>query len=159
MAPEAGTTTPATVTTCDDERTYTRLAGRDGHNQCDRKRRCGGRRERGSVTVELAVGLPTLILLLMASLAAIEVALTKVECVDAARVGARAAARGESAYVAVARLAPTGASTQVDVEKDWVRVTVRVVLTPLDGLLPALPVSASAVASREPGVVVAEVPQ
>ncbi|WP_308211148.1 TadE family type IV pilus minor pilin [Nonomuraea roseoviolacea] len=55
-----------------------------------RRSRC-----RGSVTAETAAVLPALMVVLAAALWAIQAVGTQLECVDAARVGARAAARGE----------------------------------------------------------------
>ena len=53
------------------------------------------RRDRGSVTAELAVGLPAVVLLLVALLAVASTAIAQTRCTDAARAGARAAALGE----------------------------------------------------------------
>src|SRR6185312_9256918 len=75
------------------------------------------RRDDGYVTAETAVVLPALVVLLGAALWAIAVAGAQVRCVDAARDGARAAARGEpdSAVVAVAKLAgPPGCDVEVN---------------------------------------------
>ncbi|HET9654029.1 MAG TPA: TadE family type IV pilus minor pilin [Kineosporiaceae bacterium] len=56
----------------------------------------GSRRDRGSVTAELALGLPSVVLVLAVVLAVGRVAVAQVQCIDAARAGARQAARGES---------------------------------------------------------------
>jgi len=83
------------------------------------------RRDAGYVTAETAMVLPVLALLLAVALWSIAVAAAQLRCIDAARDGARAVARGESDVVAteVARAAaPEGA--QVDVRRDGDRVVV-----------------------------------
>src|SRR5206468_10387938 len=54
------------------------------------------RDERGMVTAETAVVLPVLLLVLAGAVAAVTVVGVQLRCVDAAREGARAAARGET---------------------------------------------------------------
>src|SRR5688500_20233283 len=54
------------------------------------------RRDAGMVTAETAVVLPVLLLVLAGAVAAVTVVGAQLRCVDAAREGARAAARGES---------------------------------------------------------------
>ena len=79
----------------------------------------------GYVTAETAMVLPVLALLLAVALWSIAVAAAQLRCIDAARDGARALARGESDAVAteVARAAaPAGA--QVEVRQDGDRVVV-----------------------------------
>ena len=82
----------------------------------------------------------------MAGLTAVSM---QVRCVDAAREAARLAARGDdgSAAVAAQRIAPDGAAVQLRREGEFVvaRVTARSVL------LPAVTVTAEAVAAVEPG--------
>lgn len=107
--------------------------------------------DRGSVTAELAVGLPALMLLLFVGLTAVSAVTTKLRCVDAAREAARAAARGEQGYGAGQRTAPGGAEIEVSTEGDTVVATVRAPVRPLDHRLPGLSVRASAVAAVEPG--------
>jgi len=83
------------------------------------------RQEAGYVTAETAMVLPVLALLLAVALWSIAVAAAQLRCIDAARDGARAVARGESDAVAteVARAAaPDGA--QVDVRREGDRVVV-----------------------------------
>jgi hypothetical protein len=113
-------------------------------------------RDRGSVTAEAAVALPALVLVLAASLWAVAIVGAHLQCVDAARAGARAAARGESAdavRVAVARSAPAGAEIGVFVGDELTRVDVSVLVQPEWGrMLPPIRVRASAVAATEPGV-------
>ncbi|GAA4589726.1 hypothetical protein GCM10023194_44710 [Planotetraspora phitsanulokensis] len=114
------------------------------------------RRERGSVTAETAVALPALVVVLAASLWAVAVVGAQLQCVDAARAGARAAARGESAGAvreAVARSAPANARVDVTSDAEVARVQVAVRVQPRWGLVsPAVEVSASAVSALEPGV-------
>ena len=57
----------------------------------------GRRTEGGAATAELAVALPTLVLVLAVALAAVDLGVAQVRCVDAARLGARLLARGEPA--------------------------------------------------------------
>ena len=51
--------------------------------------------DRGAATAELAVALPAVVVVLAAVLSVGQAVLTQVSCVDAARAGARAAARGD----------------------------------------------------------------
>lgn len=53
-------------------------------------------RQEGAASAELAVALPAVAVVLAAVLSVGQVVLTQVRCVDAARAGARAAARGEA---------------------------------------------------------------
>ncbi|KUL55122.1 MULTISPECIES: TadE family type IV pilus minor pilin [unclassified Streptomyces] len=89
----------------------------------------GGRcRDAGFVTAEAAVVLPTLVLFAMALLWTLLAACAQVQCVDAARAGARAAARQDPEAVAVAaarQAAPRGARVSVRREGDLVRVEVQ----------------------------------
>jgi Flp pilus assembly protein TadG len=107
-------------------------------------------RDQGSATVELAMSLPALVLLVFASLTAIMAVRTQLECLDAAREAARAAARGESGTAAGARVAPAGASVSVAETGADVHAVVRVRLNPLGGRLPGFEISATAVAAMEP---------
>jgi Flp pilus assembly protein TadG len=111
------------------------------------------RRDGGMATAELAVVLPTLVLVIAAGLMMVSVVLAQVRCVDAAREAARATARGESPEVvrsASLRAAPAAASVEIGGTGDEVRVTVSARAGRVGGLLPAFHVSASAVALREP---------
>lgn len=104
-------------------------------------------------TAELAMAIPAVVLVLALCLTAMALGIDQVRCVDAARVGARAASRGEPAQV-VRELAegraPTGST--VTVEAGPATVTVAVVAPPRVRLLPAVPAAAaSAVAVWEPG--------
>jgi hypothetical protein len=75
---------------------------------------------------------------------------TQLRCVDAAREGAIAAARGGSGGAAAARVAPAGSDVDVTVGADAVTVTVGARVAMLGGHLPALIVRAKATAAREP---------
>jgi hypothetical protein len=114
-------------------------------------RRPPGRRDRGSVTAELAAALPALMLLLVAGVTAVAVTGVKIRCVSAARDGALGEARGEGGAGAARRSAPDGASVSVSVDGDLARATVSARVRPLGGLLPAITVDATAVAAMEPG--------
>jgi len=79
------------------------------------------------VTAELAVLLPALVLLLVVALRALSAGVAELQCVDAARAGARAAARGEASEVVrrvVLAVAPNGAQVAVVVDAGRVRVQV-----------------------------------
>jgi Flp pilus assembly protein TadG len=107
------------------------------------------------VTAETAVVLPVLLLVLAAAVAAVTVVGGQLRCVDAAREGARAAARGEpSGEVTslLARAAPEGAVTDVTVADEQVRVTVTAPIAPLGPVPFSVSVMAEAVARLEPGV-------
>ncbi|MGA8114408.1 MAG: TadE family type IV pilus minor pilin [Actinocatenispora sp.] len=95
--------------------------------------------------------MPAVVLLLLAALTAVSAVMTKLECVDAARQAARAAARGESGVVAGSRAAPAGATVTMRLGGGTVRATVRAAVRPLGSLTPGFTVSASAVAEAEPG--------
>lgn len=114
-------------------------------------RRCQS--DRGSATAELAVSLPALLLMVLTAITAVLAVRTQMECVDAAREAARAAARGESGTLAGGRVAPAGAQVRVVTDGDTVRATVRAMVRPLGPRLPGFEVDAIAVAAAEPGVV------
>ncbi|MFI1376906.1 TadE family type IV pilus minor pilin [Streptomyces longwoodensis] len=79
------------------------------------------------MTAEAAVVLPVLVAFAMALVWGLLVAAAQIQCVDAARAGARAAARQEApdAVVEMARsAAPEDAEVTVDREGDQVRVVV-----------------------------------
>ncbi|MFE3167368.1 TadE family type IV pilus minor pilin [Streptomyces sp. NPDC059224] len=102
------------------------------------------------MTAEAAVVLPVLVAFTMALVWGLLVVADQIRCVDAARAGARAAARqdAEGAVVAVTEaVAPDGATVTVGREGDQVRVTV-VARPPVLGALP-FEVRESAVALAE----------
>jgi hypothetical protein len=106
------------------------------------------------VTAEAAVVLPSLVLMAVMLMWGVTVIAGQVRCVDAAREGARAAARGdpEAAVVRAARrAAPAGAEVRVGRDGELVKVRVSAP-SPGLGAVPAvlsLRVSAEAAASAE----------
>ncbi|MCW2741403.1 MAG: TadE family protein [Blastococcus sp.] len=107
------------------------------------------------VTAETAVVLPVLLLVLVGAVAAVTVVGAQLRCVDAAREGARAAARGEDVAVArsvAVRAAPSGADATVAVGPEEVRVVVSARISPLGPVPLHVTVSAAALALVEPGV-------
>ncbi|WP_306188694.1 MULTISPECIES: TadE family type IV pilus minor pilin [unclassified Streptomyces] len=92
---------------------------------------CEHRRDRvadqGFVTAEAAMVLPVLVLVVTTLVWGLLVVLAQIQCVDAARVGARAAARQDpdGAVTRVAReAAPHGARVTVTRQGEYVRVVV-----------------------------------
>jgi TadE-like protein len=85
------------------------------------------RSDSGYVTAEAAVVLPTLVLVGMTLIWGLMAAAAQIQCVDAARAGARAAARSDPAPAAVAAAraaAPEGARVALARQGDLVRVRV-----------------------------------
>lgn len=107
--------------------------------------------DRGAVTVEAAIVLCALTLVLGLVLAAAATMIGQLRCADAAREAARLAARGERplAEQAVAQLAPSGARLSIDA--DGTAVAVKVDADPAGGLLPGIHLHAEAYAALEPG--------
>ncbi|WP_097866831.1 TadE family type IV pilus minor pilin [Streptomyces sp. rh34] len=106
--------------------------------------------DRGAVTAEAAVVIPVLVAFAMALLWALMAASDQIRCVDAARAGARAAARSEpeAAVLETARdAAPHGARVEVGRAGDLWHVRVESP-TPGPGVL-ALTLSAEAAALAE----------
>ncbi|MFF9625406.1 TadE family type IV pilus minor pilin [Streptomyces griseosporeus] len=90
-------------------------------------RRCDRGRDAGFVTAESAVVLPVLVLFTLGLVWGLLVAAAQIQCVDAARTGARAAARQdppEAVLRAARETAPRGARISVTREGDQVRVAV-----------------------------------
>jgi Flp pilus assembly protein TadG len=114
-----------------------------------------GVRERGAVTAETAVILPALAALLVLCMWAVGAVGQQLECIDAARIGARAMARGESAasvQAAVRRAAPADADVSVRVVGALAVVRVRAVARlpgPWKTSGPGLHLGSSAVAEVE----------
>ncbi len=113
------------------------------------------RRSRGSVTAETAAALPALMVVLGAGLWAVAAVEARLECVDAARAGARAASRGEPlerVRGGVLSMVPAGALVTVTRSAETVRVEVSVDVRPRWGdSLPSVTVHATAVSVTEPG--------
>lgn len=112
-------------------------------------------RERGSVTAEAAVVLPVLVLVLALLVTGARVIAAQLACQDAARVGARTAARGEPADEVLRQtraVAPRGAEVRVERGGDLVRVRVSARVRPLGAAarLPGFVVTGRAVAADEP---------
>jgi Flp pilus assembly protein TadG len=107
--------------------------------------------DRGSVTVEAALALCSLVAVLALVLAAVSAVAAQLRCIDAAREAARLTARGEQdrAEEFARRIAPRGAVVAVTVRGD--EVTARVSANPAAGLLPGVDVGAEAAAVLEPG--------
>ncbi len=106
--------------------------------------------DRGAVTAEAAVVIPVLVAFALALLWALVAASDQIRCVDAARAGARAAARSEpeAAVLGAARdAAPRGARVEVGRAGDMWRVRVEAP-APGPGVL-ALTLSAEAAALAE----------
>lgn len=83
--------------------------------------------ERGTVTAELAIGLPVVILVLVAVLTLAAASTAQMRAMDAARAGARAVAIGEREAVVNAVVAKVGgpeAEVVLAHDGEWVRVTV-----------------------------------
>lgn len=102
------------------------------------------------------MALPTLVLVLAVALAAVDLGVAQVRCVDAARLGARLLARGEadgSALAAVRAAAPDGATIAVTATGSHVTVVVTgsvpVILRAV-GALPAPSASAQALLEAAP---------
>jgi Flp pilus assembly protein TadG len=108
--------------------------------------------ERGSATVEAAIAVCAVVVMLAMALAGSAAVLAQMRCIDAAREAARLVARGESARAeqAARRVAPTGASIVVHVQGD--EAVVEVAAESAGGVLPGLSVRAEAIAIVEPGV-------
>ncbi|WP_370617344.1 TadE family type IV pilus minor pilin [Mumia sp. Pv 4-285] len=113
------------------------------------------RSERGMVTAETAMVVPFLVALTLALAAAAAVGITQVRLVDAAREGARMAARGDEpgeVVEGVQSMAPVGATvTTARRDDDTVEVTVRLrarVDLPVVRAF-SLPLAASAVSAAE----------
>jgi len=105
------------------------------------------------VTVELAVLLPVVVLVLGVVAALTVGATTQLRCVDAARVGARAAALGEDDVTVAAlarRAAGAGAHVVVARADGWVDVTVEASIGPALPLLGDLAVHGAATGRAEP---------
>ncbi|MCX5559536.1 TadE family type IV pilus minor pilin [Streptomyces sp. NBC_00038] len=113
------------------------------------------RRDQGYVTAEAAVVLPALVLVAMSLVWALLAASAQIQCQDAARAGARAAARQdppEAVLTTTRRAAPRGARVEVSREGDLVRVTVTASAPGPDALTLELSDEAVALAEETVGV-------
>lgn len=101
------------------------------------------------MTVEAALGIASLIVVLVVCVSGAAAALTQIRLVDAAREGARVASMSGSAEGTTAgRAVAPGAQVSVTVSDGWVTAEVN---APAHGL-PGVDLSARAVARTEPGV-------
>jgi hypothetical protein len=113
------------------------------------------RSERGAVTAELALGLPLLLAVTVGLVWLLAAATAQVRVVDAAREGARVAARGDGVEVArdvARRIAPDGARIEVVMSGAEVRVDASAGIDGPGGMfdfLPAVTVRSTAVAVAE----------
>jgi hypothetical protein len=108
--------------------------------------------DRGTVTAELAVCLPGVMVLCAALLLAGQAVIGEVRCADAARAAARLAARGDSSAAVVTeamRRAPPGAEVRLVRSGDSVTVTVHAALRGVGAGWAGLAASGSATASVE----------
>jgi hypothetical protein len=105
--------------------------------------------DRGSVTVEAALVLAVLVVVVASCLAGIGCVVAQMRCADAAREAARLAGRGDSAAAAAAvtAIAPSGAVLSLQLGGELVTATVSV--GAVSGLLPGVTVRASASAANE----------
>jgi hypothetical protein len=111
------------------------------------------RPDAGMATVELAAALPVLVLLLGVGLGALDAARLRIICVDAAREGARVAARADDAagLAAARRAAPAGAAITISRSDQAVTVEVRARAAVLGARIAPIAVAAAATAALEPG--------
>lgn len=115
------------------------------------------RGQRGAVTAELAMALPTLVVVLTIGVWLQSAVALQARCLDAARAGARAAARGDPDGTVRARLAavlPSGSSVAIGHGDGQVTVTVRTRARPPAGIsafVGAPAVGAAATAADEAG--------
>ncbi|WP_255450102.1 TadE family type IV pilus minor pilin [Skermania sp. ID1734] len=100
------------------------------------------------MTVEAAIALTSIVVVVVFCVAAVLAVTTHIRCVDAAREAARLAARGagSDATAAVGSVGPRGARVTVRTEGNTVVATVRMSLP----LLPGLEIGAQAVSALEP---------
>ncbi len=98
--------------------------------------------------MEAALGIATLVVVLVLCLAGATAVSMQVRCVDAAREAARLAARGDqrSALVVARRVAPSGARVEVRRDGEFLVATV----VAHSKLLPAIDIAAKAVSAVEP---------
>ncbi|TDQ55354.1 hypothetical protein EV190_101680 [Actinorugispora endophytica] len=111
------------------------------------------RRDRGTVTAEIAVALPCLVVVLAVALACVQAATTQLECVDAARIGARALARGQDPSAVrslVSRVGPRDAVVELSLSSGFAHVSVTAPVRILSGASPPFRVGGTASIPTEP---------
>lgn len=115
------------------------------------RRRTASSEDHGFATAEAAVAMPALMAVLALAVGVVVSVGAQLRCVDAARAGARVAARGDSDAAvrrAARAIAPAGATVTIRRSGGLVDVEVRArVLT--THVLPAVPVQAHASAEAE----------
>jgi Flp pilus assembly protein TadG len=119
-----------------------------------RRWRPAGPAERGYVTAEAALVLPSLVGLGLALAFVVAAMADQVRCTDAAWEAARLVARGETeshAALLAGRLAPSTAVVRISPGGGAVAARVTVRLAPLGPLLPALSISGAAQIACEEG--------
>nr|WP_262386943.1 TadE family type IV pilus minor pilin [Streptomyces sp. TRM49041] len=117
------------------------------------------RADRGSVTAEAALAMPALVLFTLALLWGLVAAAAQIQCVDAARAGARAAARSEpeaSALDTARAAAPDGARVTLRRSGELWRVRVEAPAPGPAAWTMTLHAEAVALAEDTVGVVAAE---
>lgn len=117
--------------------------------------RAGRRCDRGQATAELALGLPTLGAIVVLALWLLAAIGSQARVAEAARIGARAAARGDADGQVVAWVrdaAPTGATVEIARRDDQVAVTVHYRLAAAGPLLTPVALTATATAPTEPAI-------
>jgi hypothetical protein len=114
------------------------------------RNRCRSPDDRGTATVEAAIAIVGLVLVLTLGAVTISAVVDQLRCTDAAREAARLTARGEPerAASAVRAMAPEDARLTVHTDGDTIRV--EVTATPTANLLPGLRLTARAYAVLEP---------
>lgn len=115
----------------------------------------GCRDDAGMVTAELAVAIPAVVLVLAMGLAALGAVIDQVRCVDAARLAARAAARGDplSEVRALAvRAAPVGAQVSIGAARGEARVVVTATTGGWAGVVPSWHLVSTAITPVEQGL-------
>jgi len=105
----------------------------------------------GAVTVEVALGLCSLLVVFAFVLTGVAAVTAQLRCTDAAGAAARYVARGNSqqAQQVVERVAPAGA--ELTTRQDDEAVTVTVEAQPAGGLIPGVELRGEAYAMLEPG--------
>lgn len=106
-------------------------------------------RDRGAVTVEAALAIGSLVVVLSLLVGGLMAGVGQLRCVDAAVEAARLIARGDAqrARDAVAHTAPSGATYSVAINGDGIRTQVTA-----ESVLPLVELRGSAHAVVEPGV-------
>ncbi|MFJ2789163.1 TadE family type IV pilus minor pilin [Streptomyces sp. NPDC087290] len=117
--------------------------------------RAGGGTDRGAVTAEAAMAIPVLVVFALALVWALMAASAQIRCVDAARAGARAAARSEpesQALEAARSAAPDGAEVAMERTGELWRVRVAASMPGPGPLALTLHAEAAALAEDTVGV-------